>query len=72
MSYAHTHDHIHVRMEVDCVDALGWKGQWRTWRGSHEARQGVVAEYTNVPLAHGSTRAGLLRPLDYSLTPRLW
>jgi len=37
-------------MEVECVDALAWKGQWRTWREGRMRRvKALVAEYTNVP-----------------------
>ena len=37
-------------IEVVCVDALAWKGQWRTWREGRMRRvKALVAEYTNVP-----------------------
>jgi len=43
-------------MDVECVDAMAWKSQWRTWReGRMSCTQALVAEYTNLP---GSSLSG--------------
>ena len=43
-------------MDVECVDAMAWKSQWRTWREDRMSRtQALVAEYTNLP---GSSLSG--------------
>ena len=37
-------------IEVECIDALAWKGQWRMWREGRMRRvKALVAEYANVP-----------------------